>query len=307
MRSDTFSTSRLSPLLRGPVESAPAPLSEAAVRSTDPFKSLSETHLSFRCPPPPFLLPAETAVRSPFLVFGAALLLNATTEGGETDYFYFFIRLFDFVLMSWSDGRSTSTSSKLSSSRRKEGLAAINSLLEMYAGDHDLHDDLKIPIVNAAFCHWTNQKRLEPQQAAKLMENYRVQSVFGKVQKLQHICKEYANMPFPLDHIVGKRKRLSDELVKQYFGEEFVDKPDEKPKPKVKAKPTPAVGVNDTQIPVDKASTSYSSQDQVADMTRTVIDSKSESLSHYQTHVLIVALLVVALGIFYTQILNAKS
>ena len=120
----------------------------------------------------------------------------------------------------WSEGRSKSMQESLSA--RVSSLKVVNDVLCKYASDIDLKDDLKLKEVKMAISHWTNAKRLSPEEASKLMDNYRVASVFTKLQVLQHVSKQ-AKIPFPLEFFLQSQPFLSDDFIVKEFGQEVLE------------------------------------------------------------------------------------
>mmetsp|Transcript_23148 Transcript_23148/g.33923 ORF Transcript_23148/g.33923 Transcript_23148/m.33923 type:complete len:224 (+) Transcript_23148:40-711(+) len=129
-------------------------------------------------------------------------------------------------MSSWSDDRSPSQSRSHDSI--VQNVAAVNAVLRKLAVDSDLTDDFKDPVVKIAIQHWTNEKRLPPEKAKKLEDNYRVMSVLQKIHMLEHTCRQLG-IPVPLDHFLSRRNHLSDAVLLKYFGEDFVKKVKTKP------------------------------------------------------------------------------
>ncbi len=122
-------------------------------------------------------------------------------------------------MSSWSENRTKAEG--WSKDVKNHKITQINGVLTMLSKDDDLHDDLKLPIVNAAIKHWTNQVRLPPEESAKFQEHRRVMYVLQRFQILQSVCTE-ACIPVPLDHLLGKLPKLSDEIIAKFFGVEFL-------------------------------------------------------------------------------------
>ena len=61
---------------------------------------------------------------------------------------------------------------ELTLTQKKKYLTAVNALLNQYAHDEDLRDDLRDDDVRRAIKHWTNEARLDPEDALALQENY---------------------------------------------------------------------------------------------------------------------------------------
>jgi len=102
-----------------------------------------------------------------------------------------------------------------------EKLRQVNAVLLKLSQDDDLHDDFKLPSVQAAIDHWTNRKRLDPENAQKLQNDRRVVYVLQRFQMLQSVCQQ-AGMPVPLDHLLLRKTEVDPNLVKQYFKDEPV-------------------------------------------------------------------------------------
>ena len=109
----------------------------------------------------------------------------------------------------------------LTLAQKKKYLTVVNALLNQFAHDEDLRDDLRDDDVRRAIKHWTNEVRLAPEDALALQENYRVTSVFEKFMKLHHACKSL-RISFPLDHFILRKPCLSDEILLQVFGDEML-------------------------------------------------------------------------------------
>lgn len=124
-----------------------------------------------------------------------------------------------------------------------EKLRHVNAVLLKLSQDDDLHDDFKLPSVQAAIDHWTNRKRLDAENAQKLQNDRRVVYVLQRFQMLQSVCQQ-AGMPVPLDHLLLRKTEVDPNLVKQYFKDEPVksSEPAKVVKSEVKAekKVTPA-------------------------------------------------------------------
>lgn len=102
-----------------------------------------------------------------------------------------------------------------------EKLRHVNAVLLKLSQDDDLHDDFKLPSVQAAIDHWTNRKRLDPENAQKLQNDRRVVYVLQRFQMLQSVCQQ-AGMPVPLDHLLLRKTEVDPNLIKQYFKDEPV-------------------------------------------------------------------------------------
>lgn len=91
----------------------------------------------------------------------------------------------------WSDGRvhiKDLDNDMKDIIKCKDNLDTINSVLLFLSKDDNLHDDLKLPIVNIAINHWTiPDKRLPPEKAKRLQEDRSVLYVLEKIQLLQHV------------------------------------------------------------------------------------------------------------------------
>ena len=55
--------------------------------------------------------------------------------------------------------------------------------------------------------HWTGENRLPPEQAEKLMGDYRVLAVLHKIKALQTACQR-AGLPVPLDKVLRRETSL---------------------------------------------------------------------------------------------------
>ena len=67
-------------------------------------------------------------------------------------------------MSSWTADRTPET--RKSKEEILSHLRQVNALLEELAFDSDLTDDFKDPIVISAIKHWTNEKRLSPEEAS---------------------------------------------------------------------------------------------------------------------------------------------
>jgi hypothetical protein len=81
--------------------------------------------------------------------------------------------------MSWSEERAKEN--QRSPDDIIEKIHVVNSVLRQLAVDSDLTDDLSDPMVQVAIKHWTNEKRLSPEEAKKLEDHYRVHSILKKL------------------------------------------------------------------------------------------------------------------------------
>lgn len=100
-----------------------------------------------------------------------------------------------------------------------EKLRHVNAVLLKLSQDEDLHDDFKLPTVQAAINHWTNRKRLDAEKAQQLQNDRRVVYVLQRFQMLQSVCQQ-AGMPVPLDHLLTRKTEVDPSIVKQYFKDE---------------------------------------------------------------------------------------
>eukprot|EP01031_Cornospumella_fuschlensis_P034183 gene34183-41380_t len=117
--------------------------------------------------------------------------------------------------MSWSENRSGSKP-KASIAAIEEKIRNINAVFEKLAKDEDFQDDLKLPIVEKALKHWTNQNRLPPEEAMKLQEHRRVVYVLQRFQMIQSVCRD-ALVPIPLDLILGGQMKIHAGIVSMIF------------------------------------------------------------------------------------------
>ena len=139
--------------------------------------------------------------------------------------------------MSWSSNRPKGSSGP-TKEQKKDALRFLNGELNILAQDEDLHADLRLPAVQIALKHWTGEKRLSPEDAAKVTSNASVQLVFKKIVRLQQICQTYGNMPVPFDHVVQRKRALNDASVARYFGAEFVENQEAKATAKKSSSPS---------------------------------------------------------------------
>lgn len=70
-------------------------------------------------------------------------------------------------------------------------------------GESILFLDIRIQ----ALAHWTGKQRLPAEQAEKLIADYRVMAVLGKIKALQVQCQR-AGIAVPLDAVLNRDKRL---------------------------------------------------------------------------------------------------
>jgi len=76
----------------------------------------------------------------------------------------------------------------------------LKRLLSDLAKDQEFHEDLKKDIVDRALKHWTDQARLEQDEAEALQDNYLVMGVFNKLKPIQRMCRQLG-LGFPLREI----------------------------------------------------------------------------------------------------------
>ncbi len=105
----------------------------------------------------------------------------------------------------------------------EETLRHVNAVLLKLSKDEDLHDDLKLPAVQAAIDHWTNRNRLDPEKAQLLQNNRRVIYVLQQFQLLQNVCHS-AGMPVPLDHLLLRKSELEPSIINGYFKNKSTDR-----------------------------------------------------------------------------------
>eukprot|EP01031_Cornospumella_fuschlensis_P036847 gene36847-44697_t len=117
--------------------------------------------------------------------------------------------------MLWSENRSGSKP-KASITAIEEKIRNINAVFEKLAKDEDFQDDLKLPIVEKALKHWTNQNRLPPEEAMKLQEHRRVVYVLQRFQMIQSVCRD-ALVPIPLDLILAGQTKIHAGIVSMIF------------------------------------------------------------------------------------------
>jgi hypothetical protein len=85
--------------------------------------------------------------------------------------------------MSWSDEREKQ--SLRTSKEIIEKITIVNAVLRKLAMDSDLTEDLSDSTVQIAIKHWTNEKRLNVEDAKLLEDNYRVLAVLKKLVSCQ--------------------------------------------------------------------------------------------------------------------------
>jgi hypothetical protein len=117
--------------------------------------------------------------------------------------------------MAWSENRNKSKD-KVDPKVVSEKIYQINAVLNKLAGDEDFQDDLKLPIVQKALKHWTNQHRLPPEEALKLQDNRDVVYVLQRFQIIQTVCRE-ARISVPMDLILSRSAQLSPDLIAHVY------------------------------------------------------------------------------------------
>jgi hypothetical protein len=132
--------------------------------------------------------------------------------------------------MSWSEGRDKS-SQQPSPEVLKGKLRQVDAVLEMFARDDDLQDDLKMREVKRAIKHWTGEVRLPTEEALALQDHRRVVYVLQRLQILQQVCRE-AGIKVPLDLMINGSRKLPDSFVATILGSKSTDATN------VSAKPT---------------------------------------------------------------------
>lgn len=108
--------------------------------------------------------------------------------------------------MSWSSGREKAEPA-VDPAKAAERVKQVNAVLKKIADDEVFQDDLKLPNVQKALRHWTNQNRLPPEEALALQDDRDVVYVLQKFQMLQAVCRE-ALMPVPLDAVLSGAQGL---------------------------------------------------------------------------------------------------
>lgn len=121
--------------------------------------------------------------------------------------------------MSWSEGREKDINA--TPKKNIKNLKAINDVLKKLSEDSDLKEDLGRSDVKEALLHWTNVKRLSPEESQKFEDNYRISAVLQKLQTFQHVCN-LCGITVPFDHFLESKSELSNELVQKHFGHDMV-------------------------------------------------------------------------------------
>jgi hypothetical protein len=134
--------------------------------------------------------------------------------------------------MSWSDGRNSNVDNNLSKGgdgvkistehkKKLEAIRQINGVLNSFAQDEDLQDDLKLPLVRLAIDHWSGIRRMPPESYTKQLEkDRRVNSVYPKLKLFQLVCNE-AQIKVPLDHMLKGKVELDSNMLILSFGSDF--------------------------------------------------------------------------------------
>eukprot|EP01039_Chlorochromonas_danica_P002427 gene2427-2660_t len=108
--------------------------------------------------------------------------------------------------MSWSSGREKAEPA-VDAAKAAERVKQVNAVLKKIADDEVFQEDLKLPNVQKALRHWTNQNRLPPEEALALQDDRDVVYVLQKFQMLQAVCRE-ALLPVPLDAVLSGTQSL---------------------------------------------------------------------------------------------------
>jgi hypothetical protein len=101
--------------------------------------------------------------------------------------------------MSWSDERAKED--KRSAKEIIEKITVVNAVLRKLAMDSDLTEDLNDTTVQIAIKHWTNEKRLNVEDAKLLEDNYRVLAVLKKLVRIISAPSLFPVRPDSLDRI----------------------------------------------------------------------------------------------------------
>mmetsp|Transcript_26090 Transcript_26090/g.34255 ORF Transcript_26090/g.34255 Transcript_26090/m.34255 type:complete len:190 (+) Transcript_26090:25-594(+) len=114
--------------------------------------------------------------------------------------------------MSWSENRATSSNdlkAKVKSSQDfLENFQLVNEALRSLKEDENFQEDLQNSEVIAAIEHWSGKKRISSSEAAARFEdNYRIKSVFSKLQRLSYYCRQ-AGIGVPLDSVLKGEAEL---------------------------------------------------------------------------------------------------
>ncbi|RYH20427.1 hypothetical protein EON65_23460 [archaeon] len=117
--------------------------------------------------------------------------------------------------MSWSENR-TGSKPKANIAEVEEKVRNINAVFEKLSKDEDFQDDLKLPIVEKALKHWTNQHRLSPEEAMQFQEHRRVIYVLQRFQMVQAVCRD-ALIPIPLELVSQGKTKIHKGIVSQIY------------------------------------------------------------------------------------------
>lgn len=121
---------------------------------------------------------------------------------------------------SWSSGRE----SKKIEAKNEDAWRAVEALLSSLASDEDFQRDMKRPSFDKALRHWTNEKRLPPDEAHQLFDEdsfeFRqfIKPGLAKLSRLQAACRA-AGIGVPVD------------ALREGRGTVFKKKPPSQPKP----------------------------------------------------------------------------
>jgi hypothetical protein len=107
--------------------------------------------------------------------------------------------------------------------QRVHDLRAINSTLLTLAGDADFQQDLARPLVRVAVGCWAGETHHPAEQTEAARYDEGVRRVYPKLYAFQQLC-DGAYIPFPADHIIGRRTELTVQAIVQAYGPEFVGK-----------------------------------------------------------------------------------
>jgi hypothetical protein len=138
-------------------------------------------------------------------------------------------------MSTWSDNR---TSVKVDEAKAveaaKKQISSYNALLSKMASDNDLHAYLALPITQAAIQHWSNVKRLSPEQARVFERDNKVLYVFRYIQGIQFESnKNVVANSILMEHMMRRRSSLEDtaviSLVGNDIGTKLLVKPTKEP------------------------------------------------------------------------------
>jgi hypothetical protein len=108
--------------------------------------------------------------------------------------------------------------------KRTKDIQEVNSILHAFADDSDFQSDLQRPLVKVALDLWGGAPhQYTEEQVNEVKTDEGVGRIFPLLKEFERVC-DLAQVRFPMEHLRGRRKELTQEAVTYAFGPEFVQR-----------------------------------------------------------------------------------